>query len=163
MKTMVLLFGLFGFSLGAFASNNYVPVERVTHEVNATIGVWVGHSGKIYYDCEEAETQIIDFLQQLGATNIDLRCTGGLDHNGFTTLARITGQFDSYVAASGSENLRPFDEVNLRGRDNCALIAELFHIFKDKFVIEDLTGRGSRVSATCRTNRSYNVDLKVIR
>ena len=159
MKALIALLLTFG-AYSAQAED--VPVSEVTHEVSSFVGVKTGNNGRIYYECRSLKYDVEKFLADLGATNIDIDCRGGYDPQGITTLATIRGSFTSKVITEGSENFGRYADVTMRGRDNCALVAELFDIFEDNFSITDLAGRGSRISSACRSDRSYRVSLKVV-
>ncbi|GEM_PF-3752531 len=144
------------------ANAETIPVSWKTHKVNTAIGMNTGTSGQIFYNCDSAERQVESFLEDLGATNINIRCTGGLEPwGGITTIARVHGSFDTMMYDPNGQELAEMTSIRLRGWDNCALIAELFWVWDDKFTIENLRGMGSRPTPSCRTDRNYNVQLDI--
>lgn len=162
MRIVVFLLTLFVSQFGLAALYD-VPVSTVTQDVNATMGFNPGFNGKIYYECRSLERKATDLLEQIGATNVDLRCTGGFDPiGGFTTYARLSGTFNSKVQVDGSEEVGRWVSVKLRDRSNCALVAELLKVVKDKFVLRNVKGKGSHQSSACKSDDSYNVTLEVV-
>ncbi len=160
----ILLLGI-GFSLPSIAQTYESPVTLQKKEVSGILGARVGHFGRIYYECDSVEDDVEEFLEALGATNVRVHCSGGLDtiNPRFTTPASFRATYTAYAIDPASTDVRTYSEVNLRGRDNCALIAELFHIFEGELAIMDIEGRGSRVSSLCGSSDSYNVTLKVVK
>lgn len=87
MKTLTLLVTLMA---GAFA--------QATETVNFT---YFGNEGRnrIHLSCHYAENAVDQILGQIGATDVDVRCTGGIDY-GFYTPVSITAKFNLPTTAT---------------------------------------------------------------
>ena len=81
--------------LGALTFSFYA---QATETVNFT---YFGNEGRnrIYLSCYYVENAVDSILAELGATNVDTRCTGGIDY-GFYTPVRVTTKFDLPVNAN---------------------------------------------------------------
>lgn len=128
-------------------------LKAFSEEVNFTVSHIVS-GGTIYYHCDKVEDVTEDFLEAFGATDISVRCSGGLDTmNGqWSTPARVRA---SYVAAEGTQMMA----VELEGRRGCHLAHTVFEELSENFVLENVdTGRRCRpFSNFDRWNISFDV------
>lgn len=105
-----------------------------------------------FYACDYVEDQTTSYLELLGATNIDVRCTGGIQSSGWSAqpvsirasyeLPLVTGQNvetveikgDSFNPACGinvrimNEALKTFTNVKvLKKQDSCAFASSNYY------------------------------------
>lgn len=111
MKTMTFIAALFAVS-SAFAS------EYVTKKLSW--GPRTHHGGSVtYYNCDSVENTVESHLEDLGAQNISVNCSGGIEM-GWSTPAHVTAKFDVAVpAANGTTR-----EITLKGHESCNLNTE---------------------------------------
>lgn len=139
MKKTALLSALL-ISTSAFAAN-----------INFT---YFGNEGgrQSYYACDYVEDQTQSYLELLGATNIDVRCSGGIQPSGWSVqpvsirasydLPVVTGQSvetveiqgDAFNPACGinvrimKEALKTFSNVEvLKKQDSCAFASSNYY------------------------------------
>ena len=111
MKFMTVIAALFIVS-SAFAS------EYVARKLN-----WSprSHNGGTisYYNCDFVEATVESHLADLGAQNVRVSCSGGIEM-GWTTPAHVRASFEVAVpSANGTSR-----EVVLSGRESCSLNVE---------------------------------------
>lgn len=136
----VLLLSLL-LSLNVFA-NTYQ--DRNTSFTISTFGGGNNH----FYSCDTVEWEVEALLKKLGATNISVRCTGGIDswNINFSRPAYVRA---SFTALSISNDITDFETeglriVNLKLKTrptNCHLLTQAFQGLKD-----DLPVLSSRTS-----------------
>lgn len=120
-----------------------------------------GVGGHVYYNCDSVENRVEDLLERMGAKNIRVRCTGGLDRFGgrFSTPARVRTSFDVLSSRVRNDGTRAsVQRVEIRKRDNCHLYSTSFKALSRYF--ETSNQRVSRCStsrAARRTRISFNV------
>lgn len=109
--------------------------------------------GRAYYDCDAVEMKTADFLELLGASNISVKCSGGLDrHMGWAREAFVVASFD--VAQEGS-----YEEFELKSFDSCHLYKEIFSGVKKAFDFE----RVDRVRSCMRSSDSVRITGSVLK
>ncbi len=113
MKFMTVIAVLFAVS-SAFAS------EYVSRKMNWSPRT---HNGGTvtYYNCQSVESTVESHLEAMGAQNVSVRCTGGLEM-GWSMPAHVTATFD--VAVPGENGTTR--ELTLRGSESCHLNTEFF-------------------------------------
>jgi hypothetical protein len=114
---------------------------------------------RVYYNCDSVEDAVEDMLTKLGAMDINVRCTGGLDRFGNmhmpahvkTSYSAINLESDNDVNMSvGVESER------IRERGQCRLLNSIFSEIKENFEIASFsTKRCSR--STSRTLIKFDV------
>lgn len=131
-------------SLGAFAVEQEV---NFTYFGNEEIGT------RSYHNCDSVESSAKSILKKLGATDISVRCTGGLDVWSRMALpVNLRASFNTPVVTGES-----YEIVKLRG-DNCGLETRMIKSFLKVFTnIEVLKERSN-----CGMSRAtYSFELKV--
>lgn len=132
MKTLIL------FTTLIFA--NAYAVGYKTVQENFTIFSNVG-SGQVYYNCDSVEYKVEELLEEMGAQNIRVRCSGGLDRFGqFSTSARVNTTFDvlSYEMPNDG-TMFSTKRVEIRERDNCHLYNSSFKALSKSFEISEIS------------------------
>lgn len=111
MKFMTVIAALFVVS-SAFAS------EYVSRKMSWGPRTYNGGTVS-YYNCQSVESTVESHLESLGAQNISVRCSGGIEM-GWTMPAHVTAKFDAPVPAENEV----VHEVTLKGSDSCHLNTE---------------------------------------
>lgn len=121
MKT--ILIGLL-VSLMASAQMIDASVESVTTNFNISSR---GDSGaRIYYNCDSVENQVESMMIEFGATNVQVRCTGGLNRwGGFATEARVSLKMDVLKMEAQGAMRGEYKSVRIRANQSCHLLKEI--------------------------------------
>ena len=97
---------------GAFASEY---VSRKMSFSPMTNSGW----NRTYYSCDWAENQAERHLKAMGAQNVRVTCTGGIDYNWVSPIF-VRARFDAPVPAENDVTR----EVVLKGNDGCSFSKE---------------------------------------
>lgn len=140
-----------------------IPASNVSNSYGFTISSIWDFGGRVYYNCDSVEDAAKDMLQHLGARNISVQCTGGLDHNGMPPMeAYLRVSYDS-LKASGSGDPSAiqayYTAVELRGYQDCFLAQQLFKKFVPTFDTKDV----SSVRRCTEASGSYLYRLSVLK
>lgn len=76
-----------------------------------------------YYNCQSVRSTVEAHLESLGAQNISVRCSGGIEM-GWTMPAHVTAKFDAIIPESNGV----VREVTLKGSDSCNLNSEFLDV-----------------------------------
>lgn len=139
-------------------SSSVFAVGYQSVRANYTIFSNLG-GARVYYNCDSVENHVEKLLEDMGARNIIVRCSGGLDtFNGrFNTPANVTAKFEalSYEHPNDGTHFST-KRVEIRKRDNCHLYNSSFKALRKYFEISNAQ------SSSCfrpgdRTRISFNV------
>ncbi len=127
--------------------------EWVTKKVSFSPRTYTGGSAH-YYNCRSVESTVESHLEALGATNVSIRCSGGIER-GWSTPAHVSGSYD--VKMPETNDMARV--VTLKGFDSCNLNSE----FLD-YVVKEIPGATVlKRRASCfggRTDRwSYDIQI----
>lgn len=111
MKFMTVIAALFAVS-SAFAS------EYVSRKLSFSPRMYNGGT-VTYYNCDSVENTVESHLESLGAQNVRVSCTGGIEM-GWNTPAHVSASFDVLVPEIDA----PSRGASLSGRDSCSLNVE---------------------------------------
>lgn len=144
MKKLTLL-PILMFSVSAFATT-----------VNFT---YFGNEGgrQSYYACSYAEDQTASYLEELGATNIDVRCSGGITNFSVQPVS-VRASFDLPVVTGSTVDVLEFegDVWSPSCGLNVRIINELLPKFKNVEVVK-------KSDACAFASSNYYYKLKVTR
>ncbi len=153
MKFLVM--AIFALSTSVFAAGYQTVSAKYTIFSN------VGSGGSIYYNCDSVENKVEDLLELMGAKNIRVRCTGGLDTFGgrFSTPPRVRATFDAVRSNVRNDGTyASVKRVEIRKRNNCHLYNSSFKALSRYFEISNAkTSHCSLSRASRRTRISFNV------
>ncbi|MEC9284165.1 MAG: hypothetical protein VX642_15725 [Bdellovibrionota bacterium] len=125
----------------ALVSLNVYAAEYERKEANFTIRDRVGFD-IVYYNCDSAEYTVESILEEMGAKDIRVRCTGGLDPIGSIHLpARINAEFEAINAELDGKISVKIDEVKFRNHKNCHLYNSVVKAVQDQFEIAHMEMR----------------------
>lgn len=142
MRAFMVL-GLLISSLNAFSAEEKFVVSHILP------------GGYVYYDCDVVEDRTVDMLEALGATDINVRCTGGLDkwNPQFSTSARVKTSFE--VPAEGE-----LTTVELKGWQGCYLATTIFENVVENFAVENLDVSNC---STFRPHGKWDISFDVLK
>jgi hypothetical protein len=112
--------------------------------------------GRVYYACDYAEAQTEKFLTVFGATNVDVRCFGGIEFGRMEPVS-ISATFDQPMLDGVIEQVTvKGDRWNPACGLNVAIIKNLLPKFGNVTVVSK--------NDSCSTMRSnYSYDFSIVR
>lgn len=120
-----------------FASTLALSFNALAAEVSFT---YFGNEGgrQSYYACSYVEDQALSYLELLGATNIDLRCSGGIQAPGWIGPVSLRANFDlPEVTGSGVETVEVKGDVwNPACGINVRMMSEFLKVFTNVQVLK---------------------------
>lgn len=136
-----------------------VPAHRVsTHSEfmirSSTMTGWV------YYNCDSVEQAVTDLLSKLGASNISVRCTGGIDHSHPPMDAYVDVTFDALKLAAINDTdivMANYLPVKIRSWDDCDLKSQIFKNTQSGFSMTDV-----KVSSCSNPSSAFKASLKTL-
>lgn len=164
-KTLVLFVMAVLSSVGtsAMAAEATVQAVKTHNSFDYVVNGRTAMGNQVYYNCDAAEDYIETLLEKVGATNISVRCTGGIDFGQIPmdSLA-IEVSFDSVrlpsATVTGTETPAIWKSVKLQDFDNCNLAMETIKGVKDHLEIKDMKG----LNRCWDANDSYRVTLSAL-
>lgn len=160
----LIVMAVMGLSSAAMAADSAKDVQAVkTH--NSFDFVINGHTdmgNEVYYNCRSVEDFTETMLTKLGATNISVSCTGGIDWGMPTLYPSVTVSFDSIrlpsATATGAQVAATWTDVKIHDFDNCHLANQVLKGVQDHFDIQ-----GLKTSGMCSdSNDSYSFQLSTL-
>lgn len=116
------------FSVTAFAG------EFATKRISFSPSTYSGSGTTTYYNCDSVEDMAESHLEDLGAINVSVRCSGGLEMGG--TPAHLSGSFDVPVTAEEVAVVRV-----LKGFNSCRLNSEFLDTVLPMFPLVTINSR----------------------
>lgn len=95
--------------------------EWATKKISFSPSTYTGGGTQHWYNCDSVEDTVEKHLEDLGATNISVRCSGGLDNGRFPSPAFVSGTFDAPVPTPEEDGV---SAIVLEGRQSCSLNTE---------------------------------------
>ncbi|MFL5815151.1 MAG: hypothetical protein ACJ763_16360 [Bdellovibrionia bacterium] len=164
-KTMMLFVMAVLGSIGssAMAAEATVQAVKTHNSFDFTVNGRTAFGHQVYYNCDAAEDYIENLLGKMGATNISVRCTGGIDMGQIPMdMLAIEVAFDSVrmpsAAVTGTETAGVWKEVKLHDFGNCNLAMETIKGVKDHFDLKDIKG----LDRCWDANDSYRVSFSAL-
>lgn len=141
---MVKTFLFLTLSLGLGIANATVPASKVSHSVEFTLSPHFDLGHKVYYSCSSAEDQIEMQMERMGATNVDVRCTGGLDdfRPEFSTPAFISMTYDVLKSNAAGNIAADWKTVKANSYNNCFMMTQLFKQVAHTFEMQNVKVSG---------------------
>jgi len=98
---------------------------------------------KVYYNCDSVESDVQNELAQMGAKNIEVTCTGGLDafNPNMNAPAFVTVSYNTLrLADAGAPDVTSADwkQVTLHSFNNCFLMTQVYDQVKDSLEMKDI-------------------------
>lgn len=132
---MKLLLIAFIYVLGLQASAD-VPAHLVSTHKEFTIRSATSFGGWVYYNCDSVENAVTDLLTKLGASNIRVWCTGGLQDNQPPMDAYVDVSFDALKLAAINDTgivMAHWTPIKIHTWDSCELETEIFNNTRSGF------------------------------
>ena len=122
MKTI-----LFGLVLSLVASAQVmIDAEVQSVSKNFNISSFGDFGSRIYYNCDSVENAVESMMTDFGATNVSVRCTGGLNRwGGFPTEARVSLSMDVLKMKAAGAMRGEYKSVRIRSFRSCHLLKEI--------------------------------------
>lgn len=162
-KTFALVvMAVMGLSSAAFAGDTAIQAVKSHNDFDFVINGHTDMGNEVYYNCQSVEDFTESFLTKLGATNINVHCTGGIDWGIPSLYPSVTVSFDSIrvpsATVTGAQVAAAWTDVKLHGWDNCHLANQVLAGVKDHFDIQ-----GLKTSGHCSdSNDSYHIELSTL-
>lgn len=156
MKTMMICF----IALLAFGSAQAgVPSKKVSYNQDFTLKSSFGSLDKIYYNCDTVESAIEDQMAQMGATNIQVQCHGGLDDFMPAMPAYITLSYEALRASTGGDvTAADWKTVSIHSFNNCFLMTQVYEQVKGNLEMKDV-----KAPARClRADSSFRMQMTTL-
>lgn len=111
-------------------------------EVNFTVSDRTSFGNRVFYNCDSVEHYVATSLEDLGARNITVRCSGGLDRFGNIHLpARVSSTFEALNSSLVSSRKASMQEVVFRDHDNCHLMNSIIKSVMGEFEVASVEMR----------------------
>ncbi len=127
----------------SLASADLVGANRFSVAKDIVIRSDAGFGNKIYYSCDSAQSAAESLLVEMGATNVSVRCTGGLDEF-VSTEAYLQLYYEPLKLAKPNEKAAftaNWTAVELRGFDGCHLNNQIFEQIQGDFELRQISQR----------------------
>lgn len=161
-----LLASIFAFALSPLlfisASNAETAAYR-TQRVSFHVDSRPDGFTRVYYSCSSVEAQVETLLQQLGARNVMVRCTGGID----PVLPEVAWESDVDVRFDALTLVGPgapgamqasFRDIRIHEWDSCYLLRQTFDEVAPGFVLRNIMFPNS-----CSSSRSaFRLELTTL-
>ncbi|MBG59252.1 MAG: hypothetical protein CME67_06730 [Halobacteriovoraceae bacterium] len=122
-------------------------VTEKTIEKKFRINSRTDFGARVFYNCDSVEDRTYDILEELGATDIEVRCTGGIDR--FGNYAREAYVKTTYTVQT-SEEQGSFQDFKIRSFNSCHLYDSIFTNVMDSFTFEEMSDLRRCVSSRSR-------------
>lgn len=149
-----IIISLFAFSVSVSA--DLVPAKRTPVTMQFSLDSTFEPGSTVYYNCDSVEHSLGEMLSDLGASDISVRCSGGIDHSGYWD-AYIDAQFSPVRSTLATDDeagtvMAEWRPVELSGLDNCFLAVQLFDQVRDSFELASVEApnRCSRIGGRYR-------------
>ncbi len=160
MKNVLKLVSALALTAVAFNASAEQFAYPAMSEVSYSLPSHVGGGDQIYYNCDSVESTVKSMLKKLGAEDIRVRCTGGIDEWSTPTSAFVTAKF---VAASMVKNnqaprVASIKSVTLRDDGNCHLYNETLMALSEGMELDVVDGP-SYCSSGSRIRNKFEVSV----
>lgn len=126
----------------SFSIAEDVSAKWEKYEKDFAIDSNLDFGGHIYYNCRDMEYRVEQFLEKMGAKEIQVRCYGGIDHflPPIAWESSISMNFSALRMNADSQMKASWKTVQLRSYDDCHLLNQIFMHVKGDFEIMNLEG-----------------------
>lgn len=147
-----------GFLLLASSAFAVDAIPR-TSKVGFFVSESTGAGNTTYYSCDGLEDLTKSMLKKLGASDIRVRCSGGLDSGTYWGTPSIDVSFVSPMRGSGAEaRAASYQTVQLRDSDNCHAAQTIFAAIRSRLDLTSVSGTES----FCDSNDSYRIQAQAL-
>ena len=143
-KVLLGFFGAIALSTSAtaFASNMaYSQSYRAEYTLDT-----ISDTGQVYYSCSSVEDTTGSVLEKLGAEDIHVSCTGGLDpYTNFSGPAEVTAEFvaPSMVKNASVPRAASIHQIKLQTFDGCDFMTKTIQGLSSEIDLNVISGPGS--------------------
>jgi hypothetical protein len=155
MKVLFLaLIAVVGFQVKAA-----VPAHRVS--IHKEFTLWSSTpTGSIYYNCDSVEDAVTELLSKLGARNISVRCTGGIQDYEPPMDAFVDVTFDALKLAAINDTgivMANWTPISIHSWDDCELKSAIFTNTMSGFSMTNV-----KVSSCSSTSSQFRASLTTL-
>ena len=156
MKMFIILISSL---IGLASVNAAITASRSIVTKKFTLKSDFGVNSEVYFNCDSVENSMRSMLSKMGATDIHVRCTGGIQDPPFEFWdANVTVSYSSLKASSSGNIDADYRSISIDTFDSCVLLSQLFAEVQDSFDIKDLSG-----TKTCtELNSSLHLKMMVL-
>ncbi|MCO4754043.1 MAG: hypothetical protein KC478_06155 [Bacteriovoracaceae bacterium] len=139
--------------VGSSAFANMVPTAEKTVTKKFRMDSRTDFGARVYYNCDSVEIRGEELLEELGATNILVDCSGGLDPvTRWPMDAYVEATFTVKVEDANGQGTGMYEDFLFRSHTSCDLYKSFFDHVKDEFEFAELD-RVRSCSSSSRMNR----------
>ena len=129
--------------------------------VNTSYTIFSNVGGNnVYYNCDSVERNVENLLEEMGARNISVRCTGGLDRWGrMSTSAFVRASFEALSYSMPNDGTHfAVEKVSINERGACHLYNTSVKALAKNFELTELS------TGSCwRPGDSTSISFKVLK
>ncbi|MEX0799142.1 MAG: hypothetical protein WD025_06840 [Bacteriovoracaceae bacterium] len=155
----LIIMALLAFSV-SFATAQVVDTVEKTQTESFRIDSRTDFGGRVYYACESVEHKTEALLKELGAYDISVRCSGGIDPwGGYAREAFVKTTFTVKSENAQGDQDGSYEEFEFKSFGSCHLYSEVFSQVKDAFEFERL----DKVRRCFRSNDRITISGSVLK
>jgi hypothetical protein len=127
------------------------------HNASFSISNFGDFGSRVFYSCDSVESEVENFLEELGAKSIRVSCTGGIDvfNPRFSRPAFVRVNFESLTKDSNNSVEANLVKLNVKAvGSNCHLIKETFRGVSKKFITSNVRQRQCRSGYSSQFERT---------
>ena len=111
--------------------------------------------GRVYYDCDHVENKTRSMLKTLGAQDIEVRCSGGIDPFGQRSISWESSVKTTFKAPTSGK----YQAVEFSDFDSCHLASEILDNIDESFI----TRNTDRSRLCFMHDEPYTITLEVLK
>lgn len=153
----LFLMALLAFS-GAYAQTVNTVDKTVSTDFRVASHTTFGN--RVYYVCDVVESAAKTLLETLGAKDVEVRCSGGLDpYSGYARDAHVKATYTVKAMSEDGESEGTYQEFEFKKFGSCHLYAEVLEGVKGDFDFERL----DRVRTCFRSDDNIRITGSVLK
>jgi hypothetical protein len=118
-----------------------VPAHRVSTHKEFSIRSSTSPGESVYYNCDSVENAVTDLLSKLGARNISVWCTGGIQYDQPPMDAFVDVSFDALNLANINDTgivMANWTPIKIHSWDDCELKTQIFNNTQSGFSMSNV-------------------------
>lgn len=148
---------LFSLMMFQSAPAQVVVAVPVTSSVSFSIFESTGGGNYTYYSCDALEDLTKSMLKKMGASDIRVSCSGGLDGGQYFGSPSVRASFVHPVRANEGARAQ-YKSVTLKDSDNCHAAQEIFSAIRVKLDLASVSGD----RPFCEPRQSYKIQVQAL-
>ncbi|PIS11438.1 MAG: hypothetical protein COT73_04040 [Bdellovibrio sp. CG10_big_fil_rev_8_21_14_0_10_47_8] len=159
MKNILII--CFAMLLGQISTASVSAVSEM-QRTSFILSRMTGPGEHTYYNCDYVESFVRGMLNKLGAEDVRVHCTGGIDNTIRRPMpATVSARFSSARSTNvnnSSARAADYKVVTLRASRGCSLANDTYRAIADKFELETLMGPGF-----CNSSDAFHIEARVLK